>query len=1284
MKNRWYRISLILLSLPVFLGAEDWEAEVSIGDSMRWTKLEFLDPYNIVTAVKGRGDEVWFLHRNGLLHYNGRGLQSFPLRESDLRGALHLFISSSGLICILTTESLITWQDGTYEVQGQFADQIIRRDLIVEDDQGRIFVATGVGLFVLVEGKLTPVDTGPERPATILIDGNGLLWMIDETSHEIGVHHVEQSSDGWTLKQHHRFAGPTDKTIPQALFLDSKQRVWVFDRDEVDNICYYEDYQKVQPFAEINLGAPTGVYASLAESSSGDFWMATTHNLARLKGGVITYHDNYELSLPTTFPYLLALADDRLLLGGVGYTPRLIDLSPDRWTTYQGLNFQCTDEGGGEWFMTEDQRTVRRANGGWQQFDATDGLIDRANRLTRATDGTIWASGADQGVAAVAHYREGTWTSYRFPELGSVFSHLAVIETSEGAMIFGAGTPTHLLGEARGGGVIFRRNGDTYDRLHIPPPTFLPRTSTLAEIEDYGLLLGSGNLFRSSPNATFSANRYEIIHHRWIDHMLVDSSNVAWIACSGVGIYEYNGVEFELHGIEDGLTEKNLVYLVEDHHRESILVLAENGFYRYDGDGWSRWGLVDTAPYRREAHTVVPDTAGAIWINSASRSWFLDRAMNVGPNYTFKTVRYSPETDPPDTIVSISDTDFPEGSQIQVQFGGSDFWAATATADLEYSWKLDTGPWSPFAAESYVTLNEVKQGRHVLMVRARDRSGNVDATPAQVGFRVNLPVWKQGWFILVSAATVILFVLLIYLLLRVRIKAALAIDEFKLDFFTNISHELRNPLAVIMSPTELLLKTEADPSKRQKLQIIMRNARKLQSMVDQLLQFRKIQKGRQPGHPAGGEIISFVRDSLFNQELLWLDKNQALDFSVSPESYLCTFNPDTVRQTVDNLLSNAIKYSGPNTRLQVHAKIESIDGHDALIFSVTDEGIGIPLHEQRHVLEPFYRIERGSEQEGSGIGLALVNQLVNSCGGKISIESPVAATGTGTQITVVLPVDPYIETKPFDTAERNPEERNDERPALLIVEDNDDLRHIVAQNFAPNYNILESADGTDGFAQALQWNPDVIVSDVMMPGMDGFALCEKLKSDPETSHIPVILLTAKNSSEHRLRGIKAGADAYLPKPLDLDHLQARIENLLESRKELKRRFARLLLIEPTEVTVTSTDELILRKAIKVVDEHMQDEDFDVNTFSSLMGLSVASLRRKLKSFTGQTPLAFIQKMRIKRAAHLLATTDLQVSDIGARVGIYDQSYFGKLFRKETGVAPSGYKDSQLRKNKSQT
>jgi YesN/AraC family two-component response regulator len=240
---------------------------------------------------------------------------------------------------------------------------------------------------------------------------------------------------------------------------------------------------------------------------------------------------------------------------------------------------------------------------------------------------------------------------------------------------------------------------------------------------------------------------------------------------------------------------------------------------------------------------------------------------------------------------------------------------------------------------------------------------------------------------------------------------------------------------------------------------------------------------------------------------------------------------------------------------------------------------------------------------------------------------------------------------------------------------------VLVDAFSDEYQVIEAGDGESGFQLAESLNPDLVVSDVMMPGISGNELCEKLKTTAETSHIPVILLTARSSAEHRIEGLRAGADAYIPKPLDLKHLRARIENLLSSRRELKKKFARQLVVEATEITVTPTDERIITKAIKVVEDSMMDEDFNVDRFAQLMGMSRSTLKRKLSSIIGLSPQPFIQQLRLKRAAQLLTTGGLSVSEVARMVGFYDLSYFGSVFKKEFGCAPSHYAQTARNKEK---
>ncbi len=656
----------------------------------------------------------------------------------------------------------------------------------------------------------------------------------------------------------------------------------------------------------------------------------------------------------------------------------------------------------------------------------------------------------------------------------------------------------------------------------------------------------------------------------------------------------------------------------------------------------------------------------------ASRDWLLELRDFGRHNYEFQTIRFMPEGTSPETWATIQQTSFPEGGQIQVRFAGADSWEETPRRELAYSWSLNARKWSAYTTETSALFSELESGDYRLSVRARDLSGNVDPTPATVVFSVLPPLWRRAWFILVILMMTVAIAFLVYSLYRTRLKAALALDEFKLDFFTNLSHELRNPLAVMISPMELLLEADLNDNHRKKIQIVLRNARKMQSMINQLLEFRKIEKGRWTLNHEGGEIIGFTKEAVMTHEPVWQSRNQTVEVDFSPESYLCSFDSSSLQKIIDNLLSNAIKYSEGKTTLRVRVKIDHIDAHDHYILEVEDEGAGIPLHEQKHVLQPFYRVRRDSHQEGSGVGLAFVSQLVGLWGGTVEIKSPLQEDGRGTKFTVILPLEPYDERKAMD-AVGAPEARSGEaRPTLLFVEDSEDMRHILVDAFREDYHVIEAGDGESGFQLALKLDPDAVVSDVMMPGMNGNVLCQKLKTTPETSHIPVVLLTAKISAEHRIEGIRAGADDYIPKPLDLKHLRARIENLLQSRRELKKKFARQLVIAATDITVTPTDERIFAKAIKVVEDSMMDEDFNVDRFARLMGMSRSTLKRKLNAVTGLSPQPFIQQMRLKRAAKLLASGGMSVSEVARMVGFYDLSYFGSVFKKEFGCTPSHY------------
>ncbi len=1265
---------ILLVALTPLRATDGLNAQASLSEEWRWSELSSLNRYDIIRGTNGNNGTVWFAHYNGILSYNGLDIIDYPIPGLYQLDVKDLFATSNGRLILTNHGSYLVWEDGDYEIFELPSQEIGIRNGIIEGADGQVLIASSDGIYELTSAGLIGIEAAVTDISSITLDSEGRLWIGQRGDNPIRVFDLDIVGENRIAVLSHEFPGEGTGRLGPWLFLDSHGIVYSVTSGKDLHMRYFDDYVPRTAFEVEQDYAFISQSMEIIESAQGDLWFCVSRKLARWNGTELEVYNIEDYPIPSSFPYMFELDAGRIILGGYKLTPQILDLSKERWATFPDLNFQCEDQHGALWFIATNRDVVRWHGDTVDRYSAADGLIDTPNRIIEGSDGSIWVSGAHESQAAVAILENGAWQAHYFPGAGQTFSYLAAIETSNGEFVFGGGTPHFLLGDAPGGAVVFRRQNGQFRGKHYPPPSFRERPANIVERAGDGLLFSVDTVFSVNAEGTFTDQTTGLFVNPWIDHMMVDQKNNLWVACLGDGIYKHDGREWVFHGEHNGLMTKNPFYLLEDRKSGRILALTDEGFYHYDGTRWSPWGANMNRRFMRENHTVFQTSDGAIWLNFTSRRWLLEQRDFGDHKYAFKTIRFMPDQDPPRTRAFISSKRFPEGSQVHVVFEAADSWDKTQKEDLVFSWRINRGEWSPFSSQSSVTLNDLGSGDFQLSVRARDSVGNIDPTPATVSFSVIPPVWKRPWFIASMVAAILLIAWLIRTLYRTRIKAALALDEFKLDFFTNISHELRNPLAAIISPVEIVLESTKQPENRKFLEMVLRNARKMQSMVNQLLDFRKMEKKVWNIRPEKGEIIGFTRDTVNQHEPLWRAKKQELTITAGTESQLCSFDTDVLHMIVDNLVSNAIKYSHEGAKIHVNISTEEENNDQTYMLAVEDDGIGIPAHEHDNILQPFYRVKGHTKENGTGVGLAIVNQLVRLWGGLLKIESPLRSDGRGSRFTIELPLEPVeevINEEEFDD-EPSLDEDGKRRHSLLFVEDNEDMRHVLVHAFSSTYNVLEAPDGVSGVEAALKHHPDLIVSDVMMPGMDGMELCEKLKTDQETSHIPIILLTAKGSKEHRIEGIKSGADAYIAKPLDINHLSARVENLLESRHELKKKFAQQLVVEATEITVTPTDELILRKAIKVVEDHMQDESFDVVRFGEIMAMSRSTLKRKIKAVTGLSPQPFIQKIRLKRAAQLLEKSDLSVSEIAAMVGYYDPSYFGKIFKKEFGMPPSSF------------
>lgn len=513
------------------------------------------------------------------------------------------------------------------------------------------------------------------------------------------------------------------------------------------------------------------------------------------------------------------------------------------------------------------------------------------------------------------------------------------------------------------------------------------------------------------------------------------------------------------------------------------------------------------------------------------------------------------------------------------------------------------------------------------------------------------------------------------------------LEEMKYRFFTNISHEFRTLLTLIITPIGSILKRTTDGETRHQLNDVSRNAGDLLQLVNQLLDFRKMEMNGEHLNLTSGNLNEFIQYTTMKFMPLAEQKNIRLAFEDKTEGLFMYFDKDKVGKILTNLLSNAFKFTKAGGSVCVSLEKCILDSRRCAHIIVEDTGCGIPKEDQAHVFERFYRTEQdsSSQQIGSGIGLNMVYEYIQLHEGKVSLESE---ESKGSRFIVDIPADLKREVQ-----QEASEENRIASPVMadvvdgavgvqtfrkiektvLVVEDNEDFSHFLSQELGRIYNkVLTAKDGIEGAMMAEAENPDIIVSDVMMPRMNGTDMCRRIKENIETSHIPIILLTAWSTDEGRAAGYKAGADAYIAKPFDMEVLLARISNLLEKQEKRQRDFSHSISLDPKTVTDSSPDEDFLKEVIACIEKNIDNSEYTIDSLSTDVVMSRMSLYRKMKSLTGQTPADFIRTVRLKTAAKLLKEEKCTVSEACYRTGFASPQNFAKHFKEMFGVLPSQY------------
>jgi signal transduction histidine kinase/ligand-binding sensor domain-containing protein/DNA-binding response OmpR family regulator len=597
-----------------------------------------------------------------------------------------------------------------------------------------------------------------------------------------------------------------------------------------------------------------------------------------------------------------------------------------------------------------------------------------------------------------------------------------------------------------------------------------------------------------------------------------------------------------------------------------------------------------------------------------------------------------------------------------------------------------------------VTYTNLDPGKYTFYVKASNEDGIWNETGIAVNIIILPPFWKTPWayMLYVLVGLVILYVARRMIIQRAKMRFALEqerkeaqhlheLDKMKIHFLTNVSHEFRTPLTLILTPLEKMIGSATEPVLKSQYQLIHRNAKRLLNLVNQLLDFRKMEVQEIKLHPAIGDFVHFAKDITFSFSDIADKKSIRLSFDSNIEQLEIYFDKDKFEKILFNLLSNAFKFTPDGGTIDVNLDYkmpEEEAEHGSLSIQVKDSGIGIPADKHERIFEHFFQndIPESMVNTGTGIGLSITREFVKLHNGNISVESEpekgtcftvtIPAYKIFKQVSTDQPVQIPIANKEVPTEE--PESDKGHKKTILVVEDNEDLRFYLKENLKGSYHVEEAVNGSEGWEKIQKLNPELVVSDIMMPVMDGIELARKIKTNTLTAHIPVILLTAMGSEEKQVEGFGIGINDYITKPFTFEILASRIRNLLAQQKLLQKKFQKQIEVNPSEITVTSLDEQFIKQVLEAVEKNMDNPNFSVEDLGQEVCLSRASLYRKILSLTGRTPLEFIHSIRMKRAAQLLEKSGKTVAEIAYEVGFNNPKHFTKCFKEEFKVLPSQY------------
>lgn len=788
---------------------------------------------------------------------------------------------------------------------------------------------------------------------------------------------------------------------------------------------------------------------------------------------------------------------------------------------------------------------------------------------------------------------------------------------------------------------------------------------------------------------------YNTKHINYITHIYRDSKDRMWVG-SRTGLARFDSgddYEFKFYSQQNGLADSYVRAIIEGKEDElwfstntgiSRYFVNKNLFENYDyQDGIPYGSFMNGAVTKRPDGTVFfGSQAGICYFNPENKNDNYSIPKTVITNFSIydtKEIQLNNSINIP--VAPIIHLAYNENT-LTIEFNLMDY-ALKNQVDYSYSLKGIDDRWYQTNGENQVTFRNLSPGDYTFLVRARLRNQNWSTDITSMQFIISPPFWLSWWaktFYLIIAALILIGLIRFYLR-RLNLENELQLEkrkhqqeqdlnDEKFRFYTNVAHELRTPLTLIIGPLgDLLIDKEMKDEQAKKISLIHRSSVRLSNLINQILEYRKSETQNRELCVTYGDASKLIQETVLKFKELSKNKNVVIETHI--ESNLpFYYDPEVLTIILDNLVSNAIKYTeeGSITIVLRDIRCDSIDYKE---LEVTDTGHGISTDALNKVFDLYFQAKNEYQAYGSGIGLALVKNLVKLHEGTINVKSEL---NKGTSFFVRLKID---NTYP-EVAHMKPESTTQDikpvsAPILLVVEDNADIRDYIADSFVDSFTIYTAENGKKGVELAFDKLPDIIISDIRMPVMDGIELCKILKGNIRTSHIPIILLTAKGSERDKTEGYSTGADSYLTKPFSVSLLRTRINNLFESRKRINEYFSTNLYKKAiSSNALNQLDNDFIEKTISYIVDNIDSEQISTNFLAEQLNMSYSTFSRKIKALTGSTANELIRKLKMQHAEQLLLSRKYSITEVAYQVGYSSTAHFRDYFKAEFGVSPSGY------------